>query len=54
MRPLNDKEASLGHDPELGDKQTLKEVKWHSLESVKDDLHVAKVLEAMKLKVLEV
>jgi 8-oxo-dGTP diphosphatase len=54
VRPLNDKEASLGHDPELGDKQTLKEVKWHSHESVKDDLHVAKILEAMNLKVLEV
>lgn len=49
VRQLNDKKASLGHDPELGDHQTLKEVKLHSLESMKDDLHVAKVLEAMKL-----
>jgi 8-oxo-dGTP diphosphatase len=51
VRPLNDNEPSLGHDPELGDEQTLKEVKWHSLESMKDDLHVSKVLEALKLMV---
>ncbi|WP_226641375.1 NUDIX domain-containing protein [Mesobacillus subterraneus] len=51
VRTLNDKEASVGYDPELGNKQTLKEVKWHSLESMKDDLHVSKVLEALKLVV---
>lgn len=49
VRPLNDKEASVGYDPELGDRQTLKDVKWHSLESMKDDLHVSKVLEALQL-----
>ena len=49
VRPINDKEASLGYDPEVGEQQTLKEVKWHSLESMKDDLHVSRVLEAMKL-----
>ena len=51
VRPLNDKEASVGYDPEFGDRQTLKEVKWHSLESMKDDLHVSKVLEALQLVV---
>lgn len=51
VRPLNDKEAALGYDPELGDKQTLKEVKWHSLVSMKEDLHVSRVLEFLKLRV---
>jgi 8-oxo-dGTP diphosphatase len=49
VRPINDKEASLGYDPEVGEQQTLKEVKWHSLESMKDDLHVSRVLETLKL-----
>ncbi|MBT2691659.1 NUDIX hydrolase [Bacillus sp. ISL-55] len=49
VRSINDKEASLGYDPEVGEQQTLKEVKWHSLESMKDDLHVSRVLETLKL-----
>lgn len=49
VRPINDKDASLGYDPEVGEQQTLKEVKWHSLESMKDDLHVSRVLETLKL-----
>lgn len=49
VRPINDKEASLGYDPELGEQQTLKELEWHSLEVMKDDLHVSRVLDALKL-----
>ncbi|MBT2680195.1 NUDIX domain-containing protein [Bacillus sp. ISL-35] len=50
-RQLNDQEPMLGCDPEYGENQTLNEVRWHSLESMKDDLHVSRVLEALKIVV---
>lgn len=50
VRRLDDKAPLLGFDPELDyDYQTLSEVKWHSIESMKYDLHVSKVIEAMKI-----
>ncbi|CAM3723166.1 NUDIX domain-containing protein [Mesobacillus thioparans] len=51
VRQLNDQEPFLGCDPEYGEDQTLNEVLWHSLESMKDDLHVSIVLEALKIVV---
>jgi 8-oxo-dGTP diphosphatase len=51
VRQLNDQEPMLGCDPEYGVDQTLCEVRWHSLESMKDDLHVSRVLEALKIVV---
>ncbi|WP_079508633.1 NUDIX domain-containing protein [Mesobacillus jeotgali] len=51
VRQLDDKEPLLGCDPEYGDEQTLKEVRWHSLDSMKDDLHVSRVIEALKIVV---
>lgn len=48
VRPLNEKTPLLGYDPELGNQQTLSEVRWLSLESMKDDLHVSRVLESLK------
>jgi 8-oxo-dGTP diphosphatase len=49
VRSLNEKIPQVGFDPELGDEQTLSEVQWHTLDSMKNDLHVARVLEAMKI-----
>lgn len=50
VRRLDDKVPLLGFDPELDcDHQTLSEVKWHSIVSMKHDLHVSKVIEAMKI-----
>jgi 8-oxo-dGTP diphosphatase len=50
VRLLDGKVPLLGFDPELDcDQQTLSEVKWHSIESMKHDLHVSKVIEAMKI-----
>lgn len=46
---MNDQEPSLGFDPEAGDKQTLSAVKWHSIESMKNDLHVSRVVKALNL-----
>jgi 8-oxo-dGTP diphosphatase len=51
VRQMNHQEPILGCDPEYGESQTLSEVRWHSLESMKDDLHVSKVLEALKIVV---
>ncbi|MCM3666134.1 NUDIX hydrolase [Mesobacillus subterraneus] len=48
VRSLNEKIPQVGFDPELGDEQTLSEVQWHTLDSMKNDLHVSRVLEAMK------
>jgi 8-oxo-dGTP diphosphatase len=50
VRRLDDKAPLLGFDPELDyEHQTLSKVKWHSIESMKYDLHVSKVIEAMKI-----
>jgi 8-oxo-dGTP diphosphatase len=49
VRSLNDQVPQVGFDPELGDEQTLSEVQWHSLNSMKEDLHVSRVLDAMKI-----
>ncbi|MCR8632097.1 NUDIX domain-containing protein [Paenibacillus radicis (ex Xue et al. 2023)] len=47
-----DELPSLGFDPELPvDKQTLSDVRWRSINELKDDLHVSKVIEALSLKV---
>lgn len=48
-RIVNDNLPVLGYDPEAEDHQTLSEVKWHSLESMKDDLHVSRVIQALEL-----
>ncbi len=43
---------TLGYDPELPmDQQELKEVKWHLITDVLEDLHVSKVIDALNLKV---
>jgi 8-oxo-dGTP diphosphatase len=43
---------SLGYDPELPkDKQTLIEVQWKSIKTMKDDIQIAEVIKAMNLEV---
>lgn len=49
VRTVNDRIPSLGFDPEAGKKQTLSEVKWHSLEDMKDDLQVSKVIKTLNV-----
>jgi 8-oxo-dGTP diphosphatase len=47
---LDDLPPKLGYDPELCDaKQTLTEVKWFPIEEMKNDFHVSRVIEAMKI-----
>lgn len=50
--PLDDRSPVLGYDPEFeAAQQTLSEVKWFPIELVKDDLHVSRVIEAMKIPI---
>ncbi|WP_423410202.1 hypothetical protein AABM38_09855 [Heyndrickxia sp. MSNUG] len=50
VRPLDDKTPQLGYDPEFtADEQTLTEVKWFPIVVMKEDLHVSRVIEAMKI-----
>lgn len=52
VRLLDNLSPKMGFDPELEDnKQTLTEVKWFSLEEMKNDLHVSRVIEAMKIAI---
>jgi hypothetical protein len=47
----SEQEPSLGIDPEFPlNEQNLKEVKWHSLKSMKNDIHVSEILKVMPLK----
>ncbi|WP_456277012.1 NUDIX domain-containing protein [Bacillus sp. AK128] len=48
---VDDQEPILGYDPEAGSNQTLSDVKWHSLKSMKYDLHVSKVLQSLKISI---
>ncbi|WP_185806933.1 NUDIX domain-containing protein [Bacillus salinus] len=50
VRVLHGAEPTLGYDPEAGNNQTLSEVKWHSIDSMENDLHVSKVMLALSLK----
>lgn len=50
VEPTNNKLPTLGYDPEFPmDNQNLKEVAWHSLKSMKDDLHVCEVIKALNI-----
>jgi len=50
VRLLDDQTPLLGYDPEFNtDEQTLTEVKWFPIEEIKEDLHVSRVIEAMKI-----
>jgi 8-oxo-dGTP diphosphatase len=50
VEPTDNKPPTLGYDPELPmDNQNLKEVAWHSLKSMKDDLQVSEVIKALKI-----
>ncbi|NHM31976.1 NUDIX domain-containing protein [Neobacillus terrae] len=49
VHSIDGKIATLGFDPEAGSKQTLSDVKWHTLEEMKDDLQVSKVIDSLKL-----
>ncbi len=50
VKVVNDKEPTLGYDPEYSeDNQVLKSIEWKSLEEVKNDLHVEKVLRALNI-----
>ncbi|MEH7445001.1 NUDIX domain-containing protein [Bacillus sp. JJ1122] len=50
VRPIDDKTPQLGYDPEFNEnEQTLTEVKWLPIEGMKKDLHVSRVIEAMKI-----
>lgn len=41
---------AIGYDPELPqEKQVLKEVKWHPIESMQNDHQVSRVIKAMSL-----
>lgn len=47
---LDDKTPLIGYDPEYtADEQTLTEVKWFPIEVMKEDLHVSRVIGAMKI-----
>lgn len=50
VRLLDELYPLLGYDPEFPEnEQTLAEVKWFSLYEMKNDLHVSKVIETMKI-----
>jgi len=50
VRFLEDQTPLLGYDPEFNlNEQTLTELKWFSIEEMKEDLHVSRVIEAMKI-----
>lgn len=44
---LDETNPKLGFDPEAGNQPTLSEVKWHSLDSMKDDMQVSRVIAAL-------
>lgn len=47
VKLLDETNPILGFDPEAGNQQTLSEVKWHSLDSMEDDLQVSRVITAL-------
>ncbi|MEH7884291.1 NUDIX domain-containing protein [Bacillus sp. JJ1609] len=47
---LHDQTPLLGYDPEFNSvEQTLTDVKWFPIEVMKEDLHVSRVIKAMKI-----
>lgn len=53
--PTPDQQISLGHDPEQShlarSEQTLRDVAWHSIDSMRSDIQVSRVIECLGLEI---